>query len=102
MLFSDIVNDSDSHLPSYYFPDFPMNLKQAPAGSSFQVTKIDCEGEVLSRLYALGVFPGAKVKVLRHAPMGDPIQLKVGRSLISIRKFEAETISIEADQGELT
>ncbi|GAB1263951.1 hypothetical protein NBRC116493_08010 [Aurantivibrio infirmus] len=72
-----------------------MNLRQAPAGDSFRVTKIDCEGEILSRLYALGVFPGADVKVLRHAPLGDPIQLKVGRSLISIRKFEAETISIE-------
>ncbi len=51
--------------------------------------------ELRSRLFALGVIPGAIVEVLRIAPLGDPMQLKVGGSFISIRKSEAAIITVE-------
>ncbi len=51
--------------------------------------------EIQSRFYALGLYPGIEIKVLRYAPMGDPIQLKVGNSLLSIRKREARYIRVE-------
>jgi ferrous iron transport protein A len=51
--------------------------------------------ELRSRLFALGVIPGAIVEVLRIAPLGDPLQLKVGGSFISIRKSEAAIITVE-------
>ncbi len=51
--------------------------------------------EIQSRLYALGLFPGVMVKVLRLAPFGDPIQIKVGNALLSIRKQEAALIEVE-------
>ncbi len=51
--------------------------------------------EIQSRFYALGLYPGIEVEVLRYAPMGDPIQLKVGHSLLSIRQREAQHIRVE-------
>jgi len=51
--------------------------------------------ELQSRLYALGVIPGAVVKILRFAPLGDPMQVKVGGSFISIRKAEAAIIQVD-------
>lgn len=51
--------------------------------------------ELKSRLYALGVLPGSQLKVLRLAPLGDPIQVRVGGSYLSIRKAEASTIAVE-------
>lgn len=51
--------------------------------------------ELQSRLYALGVIPGATVKILRLAPLGDPMQVKVGGSFISIRKTEAALIKVD-------
>ena len=51
--------------------------------------------ELKSRLYALGIIPGSKIEILRFAPLGDPMQVKVGNSLISIRKSEAEVIEVE-------
>ena len=51
--------------------------------------------ELKSRLYALGIIPGSKIEILRFAPLGDPMQIKVGNSLISIRKSEAEVIEVE-------
>ncbi len=52
-------------------------------------------GELQSRLYALGLYPGVKVDVLRFAPAGDPMQVRVGGTLLSIRKAEASLISVE-------
>lgn len=73
-----------------------MLLANANPGTCCRVTAINHDHpEVLSRLYALGVFPGVKIEVLRKAPMGDPIQLKVGQTLISIRKLEAAAIQID-------
>ncbi len=51
--------------------------------------------ELQSRFYALGFFPGAEVEVLRYAPAGDPMQVKVGGALLSIRKKEAGLIHVE-------
>lgn len=48
-----------------------------------------------SRLYALGLYPGVIVDVLHVAPMGDPYQVKIGRTLISIRKQEALQVEVE-------
>lgn len=50
--------------------------------------------ELRSRLYALGVIPGSELEILRQAPLGDPVQVRVGGSYISIRKSEAEVITV--------
>lgn len=49
-----------------------------------------------SRLYALGLYPGVLLDVLHVAPFGDPMQVRVGHTLLSIRKREAAMISIES------
>ena len=71
-------------------------LAQARTGDSCLVMNIRPEpAELRSRLYALGVIPVCQLKVMRFAPLGDPMQIRVGGSYISIRKAEAEVIAIE-------
>lgn len=53
------------------------------------------DSELQSRLYALGLYPGIEVEVLRFAPVGDPIQVRAGSTLLSIRKSEASAIEVE-------
>ena len=53
--------------------------------------------ELRSRLYALGVIPGSLLEILRFAPLGDPMQVKVGGSFISIRKAEAKIIQVKIE-----
>lgn len=48
-----------------------------------------------SRLYSLGIIPGSALQILRFAPLGDPMQVKVGSSFISIRRAEAEIIKVD-------
>jgi len=71
-------------------------LSQASTGDSCLVLKIEPEPpELRSRLYTLGIIPGSLLQVLRFAPLGDPMQLRVGGSFISIRRAEANVISVE-------
>ncbi|MFP6808182.1 MAG: FeoA family protein [Pseudomonadales bacterium] len=73
-----------------------MTLADVAALSSCRILEAATEQlDIQSRLYALGLYPGVEVKVLRFAPMGDPIQLKVGNALLSIRKQEARYIRVE-------
>ena len=71
----------------------------APNSSCRIVTAADSHSDLQSRFYALGLFPGADVEVLRYAPAGDPIQVKVGGStLLSIRKQEALLVNVEVSK----
>lgn len=67
----------------------------APAGSCRVISAAEEQQDFQSRLYALGLFPGAQVEVLHVAPLGDPLQIRVGRTLLSIRKMEARMVTVE-------
>lgn len=54
----------------------------------------DEDQERIHRLLTLGIFPGVKLQLLRRAPLGDPLQLKVGHSLVSLRSADASVIEI--------
>lgn len=71
-------------------------LSQASSGNRCIVLKIASEPvELRSRLYSLGIIPGCALQVLRYAPLGDPMQVKLGGSFVSIRKSEADIITVE-------
>ncbi len=71
-------------------------LSSANSGDRCIVLEITSEpAELKSRLYALGIIPGSVLQLLRFAPLGDPMQVKVGGSFVSIRKTEAEIITVD-------
>ena len=51
--------------------------------------------ELEHRLLSLGIYPGAKLEVIRRAPLGDPIQIRLNANLLSIRKVDAAAIQVE-------
>ncbi len=71
-------------------------LAAAASGDRCVVLEIgDKPAELRSRLYALGIIPGSVLEILRFAPLGDPMQVKVGGAFISIRRAEADIIQVE-------
>jgi ferrous iron transport protein A len=50
---------------------------------------------MLSRVIALGMFPGETVSLLNTAPLGDPLQLKAGETYISMRKKDAQLVQVQ-------
>jgi len=74
-----------------------LTLSQAEPGDQLTVIAIDAShADISERLCALGIFPGADLEVLRRAPLGDPLQVKAGRTLISIRRQEALAITVSS------
>lgn len=69
-----------------------MTLDTLKAGATAKLLDIDpCNGLRL-RLMEMGLTPGADISVLRVAPLGDPIEILVRGTRLSIRKREAALI----------
>lgn len=60
-----------------------------------RITGFSQNGETLSRLQSMGVIPGAEAQLLRTAPLGDPMQVRIEGTLLSIRKRDAQQIQVE-------
>ena len=52
--------------------------------------------EYRRRLLVLGATPGTRFEVLRRAPLGDPIEIRVRGSCLSVRKDEIRIMQVEA------
>ena len=72
-----------------------MTLDQVQPKTKVLIKKISGEKAAKRRLMDLGLIPGVNVYVNKRAPLGDPIELKVKNSVLSIRKRDAENITVE-------
>ena len=65
-------------------------------GSSATVTAIKVPPEHRSRLLEMGLLVGTAVELVRFAPLGDPVEIKVRGYHLTLRKHEAEQIWVDA------
>lgn len=72
-----------------------MSLKELKPGESGVVLNLGSRGPVRKRLMDMGVTPGALVKVIKVAPLGDPVEVNIRGYELSLRKDEAMQIAIE-------
>jgi ferrous iron transport protein A len=72
-----------------------MNLAKLKPGETAKITAIGSIGPLRRRLMDMGVLVGVEVKVLKVAPMGDPIEVSIKSYNLSLRKNEAEGIAVE-------
>jgi Fe2+ transport system protein FeoA len=72
----------------------PFTLAQLPIGSAATIHSLPTGREGLTRLRELGLTPGAKVEVVRRAPLGEPIEITVRGSHLAMRNHEAAHILI--------
>ncbi len=71
-------------------------LDQATIGETYRVHSITGASAVKRRIMDMGVTRKAEVKVLRTAPMGDPIDVLVRGYQLSIRKEDARHVQLES------
>jgi ferrous iron transport protein A len=70
-------------------------LADLAPGQRAEVLAVTGEPAVVQRLYEFGLLEGERVELLAVAPLGDPIELRVGGSRISLRKSEAAGVSVQ-------
>ena len=70
-------------------------LREIKVGETAKVVKLHGEGAVKRRIMDMGITKGISVYVRKVAPLGDPIEVTVRNSELSIRKADAEMIEVE-------
>ncbi|MGB5350270.1 MAG: FeoA family protein [Polyangiales bacterium] len=73
------------------------SLADLPLGQHAEIASIDCERRLSRRLMEMGLLPGTGVRVVRVAPLGDPIELRVRNYSLSLRRAEAAKIAVRAE-----
>ena len=72
-----------------------MNLSNIPKDVQARVTAVNGEGLLTRRLMEMGVVPGVSVRLVKAAPFGDPIEVRLLGYSLAIRRNEAEAIEVE-------
>lgn len=75
-------------------------LDNEPVGSSVQVVRVMGEGAFRQRLLEMGFVRGAKVTVLKNAPLQDPVEYMIMGSHISLRHSEAAKVEVTDKDAE--
>lgn len=71
------------------------HLAEALPGQRLRVAGIDLPPQKAHRLLEMGFVPGTSVEVVRFAPLGDPIEVRVRGYHLSVRRVEARGIGVE-------
>lgn len=73
-----------------------MTLQDLSVGDRGQVAGYEEGGRAYrKKLLSMGLTPGAELEVVRVAPMGDPVEIRVRGTSVSLRKGEAEALQVE-------
>ena len=70
-------------------------LRETACGETVKVVKLTGEGPVKRRIMDMGITKGVEIYVRKVAPRGDPVEVTVRGYELSLRKADAEMISVE-------
>jgi ferrous iron transport protein A len=71
-----------------------MSLAGVPLDTVFRVAGVRSGNPLSIRLMEMGWVEGAPVQVLRRAPLGDPLHVRLGDYELSLRASEAELVDV--------
>ena len=72
----------------------PQPLTSLALGTTATVAEINLPPASRARVMEMGLLVGTKVELVRFAPMGDPVEIKVRGYNLTLRKHEAEQIGV--------
>ncbi len=73
---------------------YAMRLSELKVGDKAEVTALKAESVIRRRIMDMGLIKGTRFKVLRVAPLGDPIEIFFKGLYLAMRKTEAEGVVV--------
>ena len=73
-------------------------LNKLKVGQKSKVVSLESSGAVRRHIIDMGITPGAVVIMRKAAPMGDPLEINVRGYELSLRKSEAQGITVETEE----
>ncbi len=74
-------------------------LSSLSVGAAGIIRDFPKSGAAFVRLREMGLLPGTRITLVRTAPMGDPLEIKVRGYHLTLRKTEAEHVLVESVAG---
>jgi ferrous iron transport protein A len=71
------------------------SLDQLKPGQRGRITALAGNDALAQRLMEMGLLEGEEIEVVRFAPLGDPIEIRVNGYFLSLRRSEASRLEIE-------
>lgn len=73
-----------------------VTLDQMSVGSTGTIKRIHGKGAARKRLLDLGFTKGTEVSVRKLAPLGDPVEVTVRGTEVTVRKSDAQAVELDA------
>lgn len=70
-------------------------LRHVAVGSRLRITGFTESSRYCAQLQRLGLIPGTQVTIMRQAPLGDPIEIKLRGYSLVLRPSEADALEFE-------
>ena len=71
-----------------------MTLDQIKPGNECRIERLRIHEQLGQRLLDMGVYPGMTIKVIRNAPLEDPMEVSLGSFFVSLRHDEAKYVDV--------
>lgn len=72
-----------------------ISMRQLKVGQKAKIMSVEAQGEVNQRIRDMGLIPGSTVSIVGHAPLKDPVAVRLSGVTISLRNNEADHIHVE-------
>lgn len=69
-------------------------LTNLPAGTDANVVSVEGNNSITRRLMEMGVVPGVAIRVVKSAPFGDPLEIRVRGYSLAVRRNEADSVTV--------
>ena len=71
-----------------------VRLSQLKIGDRAVITRFSSENSILRRLQEMGLYPGTSIRIIKYAPFGDPLEIKIRGFHLSLRLALADNIYV--------
>ncbi|MCR4824723.1 MAG: ferrous iron transport protein B [Bacteroidales bacterium] len=72
-----------------------MTLRELPVGACAVILRVGGSGSLRQHFLDMGLIPGAHVKLVKYAPLGDPMELRINGYALTLRLADAAEIQVE-------
>jgi len=72
-----------------------LSLDRLLTNHSASIVSVSASGMAGDRMAALGLLPGRRVAVLRRAPFGGPLHLRIGPTELMLRRTDARAVLLD-------
>lgn len=79
-----------------------ISMRNMQVGQKGSIARVKGGGELGVRIREMGLVPGAVIEIVGHAPLKDPVHIKLYGNHLTLRNNEADHIMVDMPEGSVS